>query len=312
MVQGALHPPRPPLMGIWCGRGDVSHLEVQGAQALGQGRGDVVQLVIGQMEELQLLQVLWEEAGGEAPSFQPRSDPRHHPNHPLPWQLWAKTSQVGLWEPGTARCPLPAPAPTRKASGWRPVLGILLRRASSLTMLRGSSGSAVSLFSGRMSSCRLGRRRKASASAQAMELLVRSIRFSFSGGREKGGGWRRPTSPLVPPEAVPAQSPALPLPRRTQPHEIAGPDGADAVEAGVEVGGVRRQQRDALQVGVVAVDRGADAEAEQAAGEPWGWRGSSGLGTAAPAPLQPPSPCRTSLVGKHALQYQEHSAQHLF
>lgn len=102
--------------------------------------------------------------------------PLHHPFYPLAWQVWAKTSLDSSTGPA-------APAPTRKASGRRPVLGILLRRASSRTMLRGSSGSAVSLFSGRMSSCRLGSKRKASASAQEMKLLVRSIRFSFSGGR---------------------------------------------------------------------------------------------------------------------------------
>lgn len=122
MVQGAPHPtPKP--MGIWCGRGAVSHLEVQGAQALGQGRGDVVQLVIGQMEELQLLQVLWEEAGGEAPSFQPRSDPRHHPNHPLPWQLWAKTSLVGAVGARHGSVPAASPSTHPKSFGLEPGAG---------------------------------------------------------------------------------------------------------------------------------------------------------------------------------------------
>lgn len=49
------------------------HLEVQGTQALGQGCWDILQLVIGQMEKLQLLQVLWEEARDEPPCSQPRS-----------------------------------------------------------------------------------------------------------------------------------------------------------------------------------------------------------------------------------------------
>lgn len=174
---------------------------------------------------------------------------------------------MDLWVHGMAQCTPPAPAPTWKASGRRPALGILLRRASSLTMLRGSLGSAVSLFSGRMSSCRLGRKRKASTSAQEMELLVRSIRFSFSDGRGGRGCAGHTSSSVL---AKLPQGLALPLLQHTQPHEIAGPDGADAVEAGVQVGGVRRQWRDVLQVGVIAVHRGSNAEAGQAAGDAWG------------------------------------------
>lgn len=50
-----------------------SHLEVQGAQALGQGCRDIIQLVIGQMEKLQLLQVLQEEGRDQRPCSQPTS-----------------------------------------------------------------------------------------------------------------------------------------------------------------------------------------------------------------------------------------------
>lgn len=55
----------------------------------------------------------------------------------------------------------------------------------------------------------------------------------------------------------------------TQSLEVSGPDVADAVEAGVQVGGHPGKRRDALQVDVITVHRGAQAHTDQAGGQAW-------------------------------------------
>ena len=69
---------------------------------------------------------------------------------------------------------------TLKASGCIPELRSWFRRMSRTSMPVGSTGSAASLFSGRIRSCRAGSRRRASSSMEEMKLLERSILFSFA------------------------------------------------------------------------------------------------------------------------------------
>lgn len=134
---------------------------------------------------------------------------------------------------------------------------------------------------------------------------VYSLQLLWRERKEEMG--RDPHRTVYPP-CAPMQSLALPSPQRTQPREIAGLDGADAVEAGVEVGGLWWQRWDVLQVGVVAVDGGADAQAELAAGQGWGqrqplaWHGTAWHNTAAPSlhstpehrDMDVPTPARTA------------------
>lgn len=56
---------------------------------------------------------------------------------------------------------------------------------------------------------------------------------------------------------------------RTQPFEVSGPDVADAVEAGVQVGGCLGKRGDVLQVSIVTVHGGTKAHTNQTGRQAW-------------------------------------------
>lgn len=133
--------------------------------------------------------------------------------------------------------------------------------ASIRLIVSGRAGSCEMWFSRITSSSSSGRPKKALSSMDVISLAVRSILFSLSGEKQ-------PTCPLYIWSSIPLIFDSCSF-RLTHEGEVGLVDLGDSVVAGVEVSGVFGKRRNTIQLQVIAVDRTAEACAQQARGHTW-------------------------------------------